>query len=91
VCKDWASGYLELNKFTDSCAAEYSPLTSTASSQWAVAGVLAVVLGLGALIVNGTTGFMVAGMITGSPLLLVGLFCLLGGTSTALTETGHEM
>lgn len=91
VCKDWASGYLELNKFTDSCAAEYSPLTSTASSQWAVAGVLAVVLGLGALIVNGTTGFMVAGMITGSPLLLVGLFCLLGGTSTALTEPGHEM
>lgn len=91
VCKDWASGYLELNKFTDSCAAEYSPLTSTASSQWAVAGVLAVVLGLGALIVNGATGFMVAGMITGSPLLLVGLFCLLGGTSTALTEPGHEM
>ena len=57
----------------------------------AVAGVLAVVLGLGALIVNGTTGFMVAGMITGLPLLLVGLFCLLGGTSTALTEPGHEM
>ncbi len=91
VCKDWASGYLELNKFTDSCAAEYSPLTSTASSQWAIAGVLAVVFGLGSLIVNGTTGFMVAGMITGSPLLLVGLFCLLGGTSTALTEPGHEM
>ena len=44
VCKDWASGYLELNKFTDSCAAEYSPLTSTASSQWAVAGVLTVCL-----------------------------------------------
>jgi uncharacterized membrane protein YgcG len=91
-CKDWQEGYKELEKFTNSCSVEFTLLDAAHSSvwQWLTGGLLTALLGCCSIAVNISIGYLVAGLITGIPLLLVGVFCTMAGAHYMLTERGQE-
>lgn len=93
ACQDWEDGYLELDKYTGACGLEYGQLnaTNSVSWQWILTGAVTAVLGLGSLLINCGIGYPVAGLITGLPIFLVGLFCSMAGAPTVLTEQGQPI
>lgn len=93
ACRDWEDGYIELGKFTTACDIEYVRLDASRSRgwQWILAGVLAAVVGFGAMIANLVIGYGMVGLITGLPVFAVGLFCSMSGAMHELTATGQEI
>ena len=92
ACKDWESGYEQLEKFENSCDTEFALLGATSQSAWRymLPGTIAAAAGL----IIAMTGFFIGsyalGFLLGMPMFMVGLFCDLAGANTTLTPQGQE-
>ncbi|MBT1174398.1 DUF2207 domain-containing protein [Bifidobacterium sp. LC6] len=93
ACKGWEDGYLELDKFTSACDIEYAYLDVSRSHGWQsiVAGILAGLVGFGAMLSNAILGFTMVGVIIGIPIFLIGMFCAAGGATQEMTAQGQQI
>lgn len=92
ACKDWTSGYKELEAFETACDTEFAMLGATSQSAWRymLPGSIAAIVGL-IISINGFfIGNLVLGFIIGMPMFLIGVFCDCAGASETVTPAGQE-
>lgn len=92
ACKDWESGYEQLEKFERSCDTEFALLGATSQSAWQymLPGTIAACVGC----VIAMTGFFIGnyalGFLIGLPIFAIGMFCDFAGARTTITPQGQE-
>lgn len=92
ACKDWESGYKELEKFENSCDTEFTLLGATSQSAWRymLPGTIAAMLGIAIAMTGFYVDNLVFGLLIGTPMFMVGLFCDVAGANTTITPQGQE-
>lgn len=92
ACKDWTSGYKELEAFETACDTEFAMLGATSQSAWRymLPGSIAAIVGL-IISINGFfIGNLALGFLIGMPMFLIGVFCDCAGASETVTPAGQE-
>lgn len=92
ACKDWTSGYKELEAFESACDTEFALLGATSQSAWRYMLPGSIAAGIGLIIcINGFfIGNLVLGFLIGMPMFLIGVFCDCAGASETVTPAGQE-